>query len=809
MKEPSTFFCRAKNGPLSALSGKLPVCLNRNISFKSCITLLFVFNISQNAIGQSASTDFFSKPFSVKYEEGIAKQIDSGIDLFLTRYTDRIISQRKKFWNRQFGSPGAYSISVDPNRNDLRKMIGATDTVNNIRLVTMGRADKANPGKTSIVGRTAKAIIYQVKWTVVKGLTSEGLLLVPRGKIKASAVVIPDADEVPEEYAGLKPGPSIALSLTENGVRVLIPVMISRDTKYSGSDSLYPSRRHWMKGMHEDFQSKWSNETSREWIWRQSFVMGHGPVGMGVQKILAAVDWLQKNDPAGNSGKIGVMGYGTGGLLAMYAAAIDTRIDAVWVSGYFGPRKDLWREPVSRDIWGLLNEFGDAEIASMIVPRSLIIENAPVPRVKLPKPVKKGQRNYALPGELKTPSKASVRKEVNRLKQFFPDGSSVHPDITLFEDVARHGTQKALQVFADRLGIDIALKTRPNLSVTRQHTIDMEKRQERVFDNMVGYIQNMIPTAAHRRAVFFKGDYSSPEAWERSMEPYRKYFYNEIIGKIDEGLLPMNAKMRLVYDEPEWKGYEVVLNVWPDVYAWGILAVPKGLKPGEKRPAVVMQHGIHGLPTTSILVGNYHRVLPELAKKGFVVFAPYNPYQFNIRKAHAVKANAFSVIIPQYQQILNFLKSKKYVDSTRIGLYGKSWGGRTAMNITAVLKDFKVAVNVGYYNEWLKKTVSTDYAHSYFYENSLSIYNWNMGNTMLHAEISDLIIPRPYLIVAGLNDAVARPEDVAAEFEKVKLVYDILGIGDRAAIDFWQGAHEIDIKGGGIPFLEKFLMHHK
>ena len=36
---------------------------------------------------------------------------------------------------------------------------------------------------------------------------------------------------------------------------------------------------------------------------------------------------------------VGVMGYGEGGLIALYAAALDTRVQAAEVSGYFQPRE--------------------------------------------------------------------------------------------------------------------------------------------------------------------------------------------------------------------------------------------------------------------------------------------------------------------------------------------------------------------------------------------------------------------------------------------------------------------------------------
>jgi hypothetical protein len=44
---------------------------------------------------------------------------------------------------------------------------------------------------------------------------------------------------------------------------------------------------------------------------------------------------------------------------------------------------------------------------------------------------------------------------------------------------------------------------------------------------------------------------------------------------------------RQIYDEPKFRGYEVILDVWPGVFAYGILLVPKDIKPGEKRPGAI------------------------------------------------------------------------------------------------------------------------------------------------------------------------------------------------------------------------------
>ena len=118
--------------------------------------------------------------------------------------------------------------------------------------------------------------------------------------------------------------------------------------------------------------------------------MGRHVIGYEVQKVLAGVDWFkQKRD---SNLKVGVAGYAEGGLVAFYGAAVDTRIDAALVSGYFDSRQNVWSEPIYRNVWGLLREFGDAELATLIAPRGLIVEYSDVPNVtgqkgELPPPI--------------------------------------------------------------------------------------------------------------------------------------------------------------------------------------------------------------------------------------------------------------------------------------------------------------------------------------------------------------------------------------------------------------------------------------
>jgi len=114
--------------------------------------------------------------------------------------------------------------------------------------------------------------------------------------------------------------------------------------------------------------------------------------------------------------KVGVLGYGEGGLVAMDAAAVDPRIDACLVSGYFDSRQGSWKEPLYRNVWGFLAEFGDAEVASLIAPRGLVVEYGRAPEVSGPPKVRPGRRGGAAAGEVRTPAYDSVAGEFKRIE---------------------------------------------------------------------------------------------------------------------------------------------------------------------------------------------------------------------------------------------------------------------------------------------------------------------------------------------------------------------------------------------------------
>jgi Dienelactone hydrolase family len=334
--------------------------------------------------GQSADTATLRPSFAVlpgteslRTEGDLAAQMVKGIQRYLLHKTDLQTTERERLWHRDYTSIDAYESSVEPNRQSLRQMIGAVDT-----RTTSPRLEVVSRISTSLaLAQGGNYTIYAVRWSVFppstsdsRGLEVEGLLLEP-DKPLARVVAIPDADWTPEMLVGLAPGltpqEQFARRLAENGCQVIVPVLINRDDTFSGIPGV---------GM--------TNMPHREWIYRMAYEVGRHIIGFEVQEVLAAVDWFTSEN-AKQSLPIGVIGYGEGGLIALYSAATDTRITATMISGCFQAR-DVWKEPIYRDVWGLVGEFGDAELASLIAPRALVVEACQAPRVSGPPPAKGG-----------------------------------------------------------------------------------------------------------------------------------------------------------------------------------------------------------------------------------------------------------------------------------------------------------------------------------------------------------------------------------------------------------------------------------
>jgi dienelactone hydrolase len=713
----------------------------------------------------------------------LASQMVEGIDRFLLEQIEQATAKRSRHWKRDSSSPSTYNASIEPNRAHLRKIIGAQGQ----RVEFDALELIATTEQPALVGRGEGFEVYAVRWPVLPGVHGEGLLLTPVGREPAGdAICLPDADQTPEMLVGLTPGiaaeSQFARRLAESGVRVVVPMLIDRADTYSVTRA-----------------GRGTNQPHREFVYRPAFEMGRHIIGYEVQKALALVDWFSR-EAGDKNPQIGIYGYGEGGLISLYAAALDTRIDSAFVSGYFAPRESLWQEPIYRNAFALLDEFGDAELASMIAPRKLTIEACRGPEVAGPPAPREG-RTGAAPGVLATPNVAAVKQEVERARQL---AAAFKDAIELVVSGEGQGP----------FGVHIASAPAGATPTHLRKAFDPQPRLKRQLEELLEHTQVLMREAEYVRDAFWsKADRSSHEKYAKTVEPYRDYFYNEVIGRFDLPLKPFNPRSRQVYDMPKYTGYEVQLDVFDDVFAYGILLVPKDIEPGERRPVVVCQHGLEGRPQDvadpAVDHRAYHQYGCKLAERGFVVYAPQNPYIFKDRfrtlqrKANPLKKSLFSVIVPQHEQTVNWLASLPMVDSERIGFYGLSYGGKTAMRVPALVKGYALSICSADFNEWIWKNASLRAPFSYVGTGEYEIFEFDLGHTFNYMEMAALIAPRPFMVERGHRDGVGPDHWIGYEYGKVRHLYADLKIPERTTIEFFDGPHMIN----GVGTFE-FLHHH-
>jgi dienelactone hydrolase len=725
----------------------------------------------------------------------IASNLVAGADQFLLRKIEESAAGRAQFWHRDSSSWQAYEQSLATNRQRLAHILGLRDRrVGNVELELL-----ATPSRPALHGRGQDYEVFAVRWPAFGNVTGEGLLLTPTHRAPvANIVALPDAGQIPEQLAGLSEGiapeSQFARRLAESGCRVIVPVLINRDI---------------------DPQALLSN---REFIYRPAFELGRHLIGYEIQKVLAAIDWMAEQ--SSNPGvKIGVIGWGEGGLLAFYAGALDPRITAACVSGFFGDRLKLWQQPLDRNVFGLLVEFGDAEVAAMIAPRSLIIEAARGPEVTL-----RGgggwqapQRFNGAPASLVSPGLNEVRSEFERARALVVElkpapqlGLAVSGDT----GAGPFGSEGALSAFLTALASQARLAPQGSTPENLCPDFGPAARQARQLHELDRHNQWLLAESPYTRQKFMTNlDTTSPEKFRQSAERYRNFFYREVIGRFDEPLLPGNPRSRVMYDQPKWTGYEVVLDVFPDVIAYGVLLLPKELKPGERRPVVVCQHGLEGRPQDTI-TGNsqyYHDFAARLCEQGFITFAPQNLYLFHDRfrtlqrKANPLGKTLYSLMVPQHQQLTDWLKAQPFVDPARIGFYGLSYGGKTAMRVPALVTNYCLSICSGDFNDWVWKCASTLTPYSYVRMPEYEIFEFDLGSTFNYAEMTALIAPRPFMVERGHFDVVAPDETVAYEFAKTRFLYEArLGLRDQCAIEWFTGPHTIRGKGT-FDFLHQHL----
>ena len=696
--------------------------------------------------------------------------------------------------NEQF-LVNASKIAQDPKalekkKQTLKSILGIIDSTNKTEDLEL--LETLN--KPALIYENKQYKIFKIRWNVVEGLHGEGLLVEPKEKPTAQIIAIPPPDITPESFCGLTNDKTVSMGkiLADLGCRVIVPTIIDR--KQGFSNNLDIPRK--------------TNIPRREFIYRMAYEMGYQINGLEIQKLLPLINWFSFKDP---TIPIGVAGNGDGAFQALILSFLDNRIQSSWIDGYPLNRNKTWSEPLDRNIWNYLKYFSDAELVSLSK-ASTLISGFSYPLYK--GALKIENLNQAAPGILTAPTKNLIIEENEILVSFLKAMNSEKK--VLFENTSSVLTLAQLGAkFISTISNVKSTSINEIPPVNMNFNPEAEERQQRQFNELISFIQKSWRKSDKvRQTLISKHDSSTLEKWEKSSEPLRKYFSEEVIGKLPAATLKPNPRSRIIYENKDFTGYEVALDIHENVFAYGILLVPTKIKAGEKRPVVVCQHGLEGKPTDVCdpdkKTQYYNSFGAELARKGYIVFAPQNPYLGRDlfrelqRKANPLGLSLFSFIVQQHQITLDWLKTLPFVQPDKIGFYGLSYGGKTAMRVPAILKDYCLSICSGDFNEWVGKNVLVDYHGSYMWTYEYEMYEFNLGQTFNYAEMAMLIAPRPFMVERGHSDGVGIDEMVGWEYAKVRRFYAFLGIPEKTEIEFFKGGHEINSKDT-FAFLKKHL----
>ena len=298
------------------------------------------------------------------------------------------------------------------------------------------------------------------------------------------------------------------------------------------------------------------------------------------------------------------------------------------------------------------------------------------------------------------------------------------------------------------------------------------------------------------------------EDWAEWRRKFRRAVVKELGRKPET--VPLNAEVLERTDRGDYIREKVVYDTEPfaSVPAW--VLVPKGIKKGERRPALLCAHGhgggkddLVGLKEEREGAKDYQRMMPvQFVRRGYVTISP-DWRSFGERKdpadwirenrdgcnvaAMAVGYFGFHLLgldIWDGMRTLDYLASRSEVDGNRIGCIGVSFGGTITTYLSALDARVKAAVISGYVSSVYDAIcrMKANFCGSQF-----------MPGLLQYGEIStvaSLIAPRPLLVEMGEQDPYFRVDDALAAYGRIARAYKTVDASDRIDRDVFPGPHE-------------------
>jgi dipeptidyl aminopeptidase/acylaminoacyl peptidase len=242
-----------------------------------------------------------------------------------------------------------------------------------------------------------------------------------------------------------------------------------------------------------------------------------------------------------------------------------------------------------------------------------------------------------------------------------------------------------------------------------------------------------------------------------------------------------------------------------------ILYKPKGIQPGEKRPALLEIHGGPGGQTRL----NYDPLIQYLVNHGYVILAVNNRGSSGYGKTFyaADDLKHGDVDLKDCIESKKFLAATGYVDSTKIGIMGGSYGGYMTLAALAFApQEFEVGVDIFGVANWLRTLNRIPPYWESFREalykelgnpktDSVALYN---KSPLFHANK----IVKPLIVLQGANDPrvlKVESDEMVEAVKKNNVPVEYIVFPDEGH-GFVKKENEIKGYKAVLKFVDKYLM---
>ncbi len=316
--------------------------------------------------------------------------------------------------------------------------------------------------------------------------------------------------------------------------------------------------------------------------------------------------------------------------------------------------------------------------------------------------------------------------------------------------------------------------------------------------------------AEDRASLSFAG--ATRADWER-WEPRFRARLTELLGPRPDPA-PLEPEVLETVDCGAYTREKVVFDADRHASIVAYVLLPKGLQPGERRPAVLAAHG-HGRGKADVcgvaesederaaVARTNYAYASQFAERGYVVIAPdwrgfgersspaewarpgRDPCNVNYMAMGYAGYHLLALQIWDGARCLDYLETRREVDAARMGVAGLSFGGTMSTYLGALEPRIRVVCISGYLStveDAIGMRGLGNFCGAQYMPGLLTI-----GNI---PDVAGLICPKPLIVEMGERDQCFVIDDMRAAYARVERIYGAAGVPERLAADIHPGEHQ-------------------